>query len=272
MVIRIAAGHSPVAKNAGHGVFDHSAECSLIGIEGIADFQIRGGRQISVWPAAGATQKDIEIILSGPAWATLCHQRGMLPLHASAILTKGGITAFAGHSGAGKSTTAALLSSLGYEIVADDILPVSFNRASVPGAWPYLRRLKLHDASIAQLGLTATEPVGEKLDKEKYFVRPKCAAGDKWSRLERLYLLEIDSTNSGGSIDRITGADAVRVLIDQTYHFNFIVERGRFRDHLAFCTQLASKIDVYRLRRPRSFGAGEELGSLICAHLEDAPK
>jgi hypothetical protein len=271
ILIQIAAGDSPVAKNGGWGVFEHSAECSFIGIEGIADFEIRGGRQISVWPAAGATQKDIEIILSGPAWATLCHQRGMLPLHASAIVTKGGIAAFAGHSGAGKSTTAALLTSSGYELVADDILPVSFNSQSVPGAWPYLRRLKLHDEPIAQLGLTPTEPVGERLDKEKYFVRSRNTGDDKWSRLERVYLLELDPTDSRVSIDRITGAEAVRTLVDQTYHFSFILGSGRFRDHLAFCTQLASKIAVYRLRRSRSFGSGKELGPIICAHLEDTP-
>ena len=88
-------------------------------------------------------QKDIEILLFGPVWAALCHQRGLLPLHASAIVTRGGIAAFAGHRGAGKSTTAALLSLLGYELVTDDVLPVSFNQNSVPGAWPYLRRLKL---------------------------------------------------------------------------------------------------------------------------------
>src|SRR5262245_41882919 len=35
-------------------------------------------------------QKDIEIFLFGPVWATLCHQHGMLPLHASAIVTKAG--------------------------------------------------------------------------------------------------------------------------------------------------------------------------------------
>jgi hypothetical protein len=271
VVIQIASGQSPIAKNGGQGVFEHSAECSFIGIQGVADFEVRGGRQIRVWPAAGATQKDIEIILSGPAWATLCHQRGMLPLHASAIVTKRGITAFAGHSGAGKSTTAALLSSLGYDLVADDILPVSFNRKSVPGAWPYLRRLKLHDEPIAELGLTPTEMVGDKLDKERYFVRPKRAGEDKWSRLERLYLLEIDSNDSRVSIDRITGVEAVRALIDQTYHFSYILGSGRLRDHLAFCTQLASKIAVYRLRRSQSFGAGIELGSVICAHLEDTP-
>jgi hypothetical protein len=257
-----------MGKSTGRFVFKHSAECSFIGIEGVADFEIREGRQIRVWLAAGATQKDIEIFLFGPAWATLCHQRGILPLHASAIVTGKGITAFAGHSGAGKSTTAALLNSLGYELIADDILPVSFNQDSIPGAWPYLRRLKLHRDPIIQLAYTPTEMVSETLDRAKYFVHPKRGGHDKWNRLERLYLLENHVTDSQVPIEQITGADAVRALVDQTYHFNFILGTRRFRDHLAFCTRLASKILIFRLHRSPLNDEGKKLGSLICAHLE----
>ena len=271
IVIQIAAEPSAIAKYEGRAVFEHSAERSLIGIQDVAEFEVKGGMQIRIWPAAGAKQKDIEIFLFGPAWAALCHQRGLLPLHASAILTGGAITAFAGHCGTGKSTTAACMSSLGYQVVADDILPVSFNQNIEPGAWPYLRRLKLQNDSIKRLALTPTEPVSEALDKEKYFVRPKFVADDKWSRLEQLYLLEIDPSASSISIDRITGLDAVRVLIDQTYHFQFVLGSGRFREHLELCVQLASKIHVYRLRRPPSFDIGEGLGSLICAQIQDVP-
>jgi hypothetical protein len=265
VIIQIATGQSPILKNTGQ-LIEHSTECSLIRIKGVADFEINYGRQITIWPAAGATHKDIEIYLFGVAWATLCHQRGLLPLHASAIVSGGYIRAFAGHPGAGKSSTAALLGSLGYELIADDILPVSFDQNSVPGAWPYLRRLKLREDSINQLALTPTEPVSERLDKEKYFVHPRCAADDRWSRLERLYLLEI-GPDSRVSIDRINGAEAVRVLIDQTYHLQFIVGGDRLRDHFAFCTRLASKISVYRLLRPRSFNAMKELAPRIREHL-----
>jgi hypothetical protein len=216
-------------------------------------------------------QKDVEIFLFGPVWATLCHQRGILPLHASAIATGGGVTAFAGRSGAGKSTIAALLECSDYELITDDILPVTFNQSSIPGAWPYLRRLKLRKDSIIELALTPTEPVSETLDKEKYFVRPKCAGPDKWSRIERIYLLEVDQTEAHASIDRIRGAEAVRALIDQTYHFEFILGSGRVRDHFETCTQLASKIAVYRVRRSPSFAPSPELGSLISAHLKMAP-
>jgi hypothetical protein len=267
--IQLAAGPSPIAKNAGKVVFEHSREFSHIGIQGVADFEVSKGRQIRIWPAAGAMQKDIEIILFGPAWATLCHQRGLLPLHASAIVTSGAITAFAGHSGAGKSTIAALMGSLDYELIADDVLPVSFNHDAVPGAWPYLRRLKLRRDSINQLGITPTEQVSETLDKEKRIVHPKLAAADKWTRLERLYLLEIDPIKSHASIDMLTGVDAVHALVDHTYHFQFILGTGRVGEHLALCTRLASKIAVYRLRRSRSFDAKKLLVTLISAHLED---
>ena len=270
IVIQIASGYSPIRKDGRRLTFEHSLECSLIGIEDVADFEVRRGREINVWPATGAAQKDIEIFLFGPVWAALCHQQGLLPLHASAILANGHITAFAGHSGVGKSTIAALLGSFGYKLVADDILPISFDQNSVPGAWPYLRRLKLKDDSINQLALTSTELVSETVDKEKYFVRPTYSADDRWSRLDRIYVLENSQTDSGPPIKQITGADAVRSLIDQTYHFNFILGSGRFSDHLVFCTQLASKVAVYSVRIPPSDETRKNLGFLLREHLENA--
>jgi hypothetical protein len=269
VVIKVESGRSSMAKSSSRFVFQHTTGCSLIRIEDVADFEIRDGRQIRVWPAVEATQKDIEIFLFGPAWATLCHQRGILPLHASAIVTGTGITAFAGDSGAGKSTTAALLNSWGYELISDDILPVSFDQNLVPGAWPYLRRLKLHRDSIAQLAFTPTEVVSEDRDKHRYFVHPKHTGDAKWRRLERLYVLGNEVTDSHVPIEQITGADAVCALVNQTYHFNFIRGTQRFGEHLAFCTRLASETLIYRLRRS-PFDTGDKLGSLICAHLEGA--
>jgi hypothetical protein len=267
VTIEIASGQSPTTKSTGRFVFQHSAECSLIKIEDVADFEIKQGRQIRVWPAAGAMQKDIEIFLFGLAWATLCHQRGVLPLHASAIATGTGIIAFTGHSGAGKSTTAALLNSLGYELIADDILSVSFNQNFTPGAWPYLRRLKLHRDPITQFAYTPAEVVSETLDKERYYVRPKHSSEDRWRRLERVYLLENKVTDTYVPIEHITGADAVCALVDQTYHLSFIFGTRQFGDHLEFCTRLASNVPIYRVQRP-PLSDREKLGSLIYAHLE----
>ena len=249
---------------------EHSFLRSYIRIDNVADFEITEGREIRVWPATGAAQKDIEIFLLGPAWATLCHQRRILPLHASAIATETGIIALAGHPGAGKSTIAAMLSTLNYELIADDILPVGFNEDLIPGAWPYLRRLKLHRNSITRLAFTPAEKVSENLDKEKYFVHPKFRGADKWRRLERIYLLEKDVTGSHYPIEPLTGADAVRALVDQTYQFDFILGTRQFGEHLAFCARLASKVAIYRLRWTPLSALTGEFGSLIHQHLKGA--
>ena len=249
---------------------EHSFLRSYIRIDNVADFEITEGREIRVWPATGAAQKDIEIFLLGPAWATLCHQRRILPLHASAIATETGIIALAGHPGAGKSTIAAMLSTLNHELIADDILPVGFNEDLIPGAWPYLRRLKLHRDLITRLAFTPAEKVSENLDKDKYFVHPKFRGADKWRRLERIYLLEKDVTGSHYLIEPLTGADAVRALVDQTYHFDFILGTRQFGEHLAFCARLASKVAIYRLRWTPLSALTGEFGSLIHQHLKGA--
>jgi hypothetical protein len=268
ILIEIATGNSPIA-NLKEWV--DTADCLLIRARDVAEYEVKYGRQIRVWPSSGATPKDIELFLFGVAWGALCHQRGILPLHASAILAKGRIAAFAGPSGIGKSTTAALMGSLGYKVLTDDILPVSLNRHSVPGAWPFLRRLKLEKDSVTSLSLVPSELVSEKLDDNRYFIWPKNVAGDKWFKLDRIYVLETDSSISDVSIDQITGADAVRALVDQTYHFGTITHSGRLGDHLSLCTLLASHIAVYRLRRSPTLGISEELKASIHEHLEADP-
>ena len=262
LLSKSSPGDSPIGNTAEPRVHDHSVECSRIRIEAVADFEVRGGRSITVWPAAGAEEKDIEIFLFGPVWATLCYQRGLLPLHASAILTDGRITAFAGRSGAGKSTTAALMHALNYQLFADEYCRLTLKELCT-------RCLAVPSTPKAAEGFDCStwsncgEPVSERLDKDKYFAHPKHAADDKWSRLERLYLLEIDAANSQNSIDQLVGAEAVSALVEHTYHFDFVESSKRFNDHLAFCTKLASKIAIYRLRRSPLSGDAKEFGSFI---------
>src|SRR5689334_21797721 len=78
--IVLGRGVAPFEGIDDHFSVQHSPKRSLIGISGIADFEISLGRHIRVWPAAGAAQKDIDIYLFGLVWASLCHQRLLLPL------------------------------------------------------------------------------------------------------------------------------------------------------------------------------------------------
>jgi len=98
--------------------------------ENIGGFLMRGGREILFACEAEADEGAVRLFLLGTALAVLLHQRGNLVLHASAVAVDGGAVAFLGASGQGKSTTAAALHALGYDLVADDLVPVMLSGAN----------------------------------------------------------------------------------------------------------------------------------------------
>src|SRR5262249_44437028 len=71
-------------------------------MEGLA-FRIRNGCEIIISRSGKVTDSDVTLFLVGSAWGVLCHQRGLLPLHCSAIGVGNKAVAFTGPSGAGKS-------------------------------------------------------------------------------------------------------------------------------------------------------------------------
>ena len=71
-------------------------------IEGIARYRISDGRRIIVQPALGVPEANVRLFLLGSAMGLLLHQRGLMPLHASAVEIEGRAVAFTGASGAGK--------------------------------------------------------------------------------------------------------------------------------------------------------------------------
>ena len=80
----------------------------LLDIPAVARFLLRAGREILIDLAPSADDDEVRSYLLGVVFGALCHQRGITPLHASAIDVSDGCVAFVGASGAGKSTLIAL--------------------------------------------------------------------------------------------------------------------------------------------------------------------
>ncbi len=89
--------------------------------QGIARYLVSDGREIVVSPEAGALPLDVRAYLLGTLFVVLCQQRGLLPLHASAVGSGKGVVAFLARSGQGKSSLAAHLAQRGFRVVADDV-------------------------------------------------------------------------------------------------------------------------------------------------------
>ncbi|HEX4078924.1 MAG TPA: hypothetical protein VHX61_08645 [Rhizomicrobium sp.] len=142
----------------------------LFTMPGIARYLVRGGSTVDVAVAPGADRMAAKLFLDTSARGALIHQRGELPLNATAVLSPDGVgVAICGVSGAGKSTLAAALAHRGWFLVADEITRVSWN-GSVPIASPSDVSVKLwRDAcDMTRLYSDQLRPVRAGL--EKYYV------------------------------------------------------------------------------------------------------
>jgi hypothetical protein len=99
----------------------------------IADFFITADlRQVVCYPATTGKTELISIVVPGTVTAFLLAMSGRCVLHASAVDLGGRAVAFAGTSGQGKSTMAALFCATGALLVTDDVLPLEFDPPAGP--------------------------------------------------------------------------------------------------------------------------------------------
>lgn len=97
----------------------------LLRAYGVSDFDISADLGvIRCRPEPAVDRRWLSILLRGTVIAVLLDLRGRPTLHASAVAIDGRAIAFAGASGAGKTTTAALFCAAGARLVADDVLTV----------------------------------------------------------------------------------------------------------------------------------------------------
>ncbi|WP_216351284.1 hypothetical protein [Leptolyngbya sp. 'hensonii'] len=87
------------------------------------------------------TLEDTATYLLGPILGFLLRLRGVICLHASAVVMGQGVAVFVGPAGAGKSTTAALFAHQGDPILSDDVVALLPQEEAfwVQPAYPYLR-------------------------------------------------------------------------------------------------------------------------------------
>jgi hypothetical protein len=240
----------PGAREVEEGVFA-AGDAMLLSFPE-ARYLVRGGREIRVQPAPGASARDVRSYIFGSAMGAICHQRGLLPMHANAIDFDGRAIAFSGRSGAGKSTLAAHFHGEGRRILSDDLCVVTFDGAGRPLAWPGLPRIKLWDDALAALGHDA-RGLDRVSDGEAKFSLPMPDALLRAPLpLARLYALEA-TDGDGIEIVRLRGRDAIDAAFAGVYRWEFAVATGRSAVQFRQILALVDAIGVFAARRPVRF-------------------
>ena len=125
----------------------------LLRIDGVARYLISKGRDITVAPAPEAHPDTVRLFLLGSSMGALLYQRGLLPLHGSAIETPRGAMVFVGPQGIGKSTLAAHFQRRGYRILSDDVCVLARDGSDGLRVLPAFPKLRLCPDALERLGI-----------------------------------------------------------------------------------------------------------------------
>jgi hypothetical protein len=238
-------------------------------IHGIARYLVSNGREIVISPDPGALPLDVRAYLLGTIFVVLCQQRGLLPLHASAVSSspldgRRGAVAFVARSGRGKSSLAAHLAQRGFRVLADDVClidPTPVDDVMVIPAAPWL---KLWRNSLENLGRPAEGLERVFSEDDKYRLPLETTLEPE--PIRKLIFLESDGLESNGlasdgtegdppsssvtEIEEIPPAAAIPLLMNLTHQAYLLQATGQRQESFLHCGRVSSQARAYRLTRP----------------------
>jgi hypothetical protein len=221
----------------------------LLCVSGIARYLVTEGREIVVDPDASAVPLDVRAYLLGAMFVVLCQQRGLLPLHASAVAGKSGVVAFLANSGQGKSTLAAHLVQRGFRVIADDICLID---ATPPGdamVIPTAPWLKLWRNSLENLGRQAEGLDRVFSDDDKYRL-PLAPVLQPEPICKVVFLEGTEGSANATVIEEVPRVEAVPLLMNLTHHSYVLEATGQREENFLRCGRVLSQARAYRLIRP----------------------
>jgi hypothetical protein len=195
-------------------------------------------------------------------------QRGIFPLHGSAIAINGEAYAFIGESGAGKSTLASAFIKQGFRLLSDDVLAIKLYNDETPYIMPSYPQQKLWKDSLEQFGMETCnyQPLFERETKysipvsSKFFNEPVPLAG----------IFELVKTQDENiQLCRVEKLEKLRILFYQTFRHSLINRLGLTEWHFKESSKIVKKIEIVQLRRPVSGFTAYNLVSKVLSFIKE---
>ena len=236
---------------------------AYIFVPSVGAIHVSHGCEIMVNPVSGVEDRVIRLFLLGAALGLLLHQRGLLTLHASAVAINDGAVLFLGNSGQGKSTLAATLNTLGYPLVADDVVAIDMCGTDGPVVLPAYPQLKLWPDAATAIG---NDPSALPLLHPDLTKRWQPAAGD--FSLAPLPLRHIYALYDADEIavEQLHPREAFAETVAFAYAVGLLGPSAMTPSHFQQYVALAERVPVYVLERPRSLAMLSAVATLIARH------
>lgn len=229
---------------------------------------IADGRTITYTRYPDVADDEVRLFLLGSGIGALLMQRGYIVVHGNAVVFDdlGGAGVCIGESGSGKSTTAIGMMQRGYQILADDICPVSPDGIVPPG----MPRAKLWQDTASLMDID-TAPLARLREGDAKFNLPLGGAHCTQGQPIRAFFWLVPEDVAEVSARLIEGTEKFTVLRNNIYRHEYLRPLGLEAKYLRRVADIASAYPVYRVSRPiEGFDIDGVLDTIIAAATRSA--
>jgi hypothetical protein len=243
---------------------------ALIDHEGIR-ILVRGTREVLVNLDDDADVDLLAPLLYGITIRTLLLHDGIFCVHASVVGHEGSAIAIAGHSGAGKSTTATALARFhGAAFLVDDVVPARVVDGR-PQVLVFDRPVHLTSEAIERLGVSLEHATSVTAGPRGKVAVPAIEFGSEpsdvgWHDLDRLVVLSLGAESSDDALTArpVSGAERLRWIVRLSNVTGHMTLRGEGTPYFEWASALADALAMYAIVRPESV---DTLGDVCTAVL-----
>ncbi|WP_318505235.1 aldolase [Bacillus sp. T3] len=236
-------------------------------IPSVATFYIQEGKKITVSPLMGSDEDEIRLYILGTCMGAILMQRRVLPLHGSAVAVDGKAYAFIGDSGVGKSTLASAFLENGYELISDDLIPVSISSDNIPFIFPAYPQQKLWQESLDEFGKESSKYRHVYKRETKYAIPVRSKFAKVSLPLSGIFEL-VKTEGENIEIHPINGLERLLMLNLNTYRNTLIARLGLTDWHFNTITGIAKQVETFQLKRPNSRFTAYQLVERILLQLK----
>lgn len=230
----------------------------LLTIPNVARYYVANGCKIIVSPFQNADPDKVRLFLFGSALGALLYQRGLFPLHGSAVVTKYGVMIFVGPQGIGKSTLAAHFQKRGYTLLSDDVCAITNDASGNFLVLPAFPQIRLCPDAHERLDTLNTNSVNSRFDVDKFVVSSSSGHSYQSAKLCAVHLLADGELPTMLNM-QVQGFDSVNILLTNLYRPGYL--RGfDTMEHVMKCaTIVAQRACISKIVRPRDPSRIEEV-------------
>lgn len=234
----------------------------LLKVKGVGRYYIDSGKYIVVEPLKGSDMQTVRLFLLGSAMGALLFQRGILPLHGSAVVMKDKAVIITGASGAGKSSLAMAFREKGYSFVTDDIAAIKHGEDGSVYVLPSYPQQKLWQDSIEYIGgeVENLEQINRWNNKFYYPVgNDFCNSPARLTAVCEI----VPRDKREVEIYKVDGVEKIDVLMRNIYRYQWAGFFGNGKVYFTKCADIAKHVDVFRMFRPENgFSVDEQVKKL----------